>query len=369
MTSFLAVSNSFTSGIAKLFHPIVYAVAWMLAFIYGIIPNYAIAIAVLTVIIMALLTPLTVKSTRSMIAMQKLQPELKRIQQKYKGPEHRQELNEEMMRLYREAGVNPATGCITGLLQAPFLFILYSVIRGLSNTIPVVNGKLTESCPSAIPPVPSHYTGLVSCPKNIPATSDMFHALVHANPPGAMYVWHMDIALKAINSHSSFLAAVPFYVLIAVAVGVQYFQMSQLNRRNPNASQMSGQMLAFQRLTPILFAYIYFIVPAAAVIYMIFSSLIRILTQDLIFRYDKPKPPVERVLPAATEAAAPASDDDAKNDVTDGGRVTPKPGGPNGAPGANASSNGAKTARGATPPPKPAPSHPRSKDKRKRKAR
>ena len=93
-----------------------------------------------------------------MIAMQRLQPELKKLQQKYKGPEHRQELNEEMMKLYKEQGVNPATGCITGLLQAPFLFILYSVIRGLSNTV-TVNGQL------------------VSIPKNIPHTSRMYHDL------------------------------------------------------------------------------------------------------------------------------------------------------------------------------------------------
>jgi YidC/Oxa1 family membrane protein insertase len=359
MTPYLAILNSLTSAIAKIFHPIVYAVAWMLAFIYGLIPNYAIAIAILTVIIMGLLTPLTVKSTRSMIAMQRLQPELKRLQQKYKGPEHRQELNEEMMRLYREEGVNPATGCITGLLQAPFLFILYSVIRGLSNTIPAVNGKLTASCQAAIPPIPSSYTGLVSCPKNVPDTSLMFHNLTHATPPGAMLVWHMNIALKPISAHSSIWAAIPFYVLIAVAVGVQYFQMSQLNRRNPNAAQMSSQMLMFQRFTPILFAYIYFIVPAAAVIYMIFSSIIRILTQDLIFRYEKKPAPAARVIPAAPPTSSDEAD--AKDDVKSDGKVTPPP--------ARTTSRNGSGAKAAAPAPKPAPQHPRSRDKKKRKAR
>jgi len=340
MVPYLAISNGLTSAIAKIFHPIVYAVAWMLAFIYGLIPNYAIAIAILTVIIMGLLTPLTVKSTKSMMAMQRLQPELKRLQQKYKGPEHRQELNEEMMRLYREQGVNPATGCITGLLQAPFLFILYSVIRGLSNTV-TINGKL------------------VSMPKNIPHTSLMYHDLTHATPPGAMLVWHMNIALKPISPHGSIWDAIPFYALIAIAVGVQFFQMSQLNRRNPNAAQMSSQMLMFQRFTPILFAYIYFIVPAAAVIYMIFSSLIRILTQDLIFRYDKPKAPSERAIPAAppTIEASP----DAKNDATTDGKVTP--------PTRTTSSNGSGTKGAAAAAPKPTPQHPRSRDKKKRKAR
>ena len=64
----------------------------------------------------------------------------------------------------------------------------------------------------------------------------MYHDITHATPPGAMLVWHMNIALKPSSPHGS-LAAIPFYLLIAVAVGVQYFQMSALNRRNPNKAQ------------------------------------------------------------------------------------------------------------------------------------
>jgi YidC/Oxa1 family membrane protein insertase len=365
MTTF-GVSNALTSSIAKLFHPIVYSVAWMLAFIYGKVPNYAVAIAILTVIIMALLTPLTVKSTRSMVAMQKLQPELKRLQQKYKGPEHRTELNEEMMRLYREEGVNPATGCITGLLQAPFLFILYSVIRGLSNTVLAVHGK--APCGSKIPPIPPSFSGLVSCPRNIPSSSTMFSHLVAAQPPGAMLSWGWNLALKPFSHHASVWAALPFYVLVVVAVAVQYFQMSQLNRRNQNKSQMSSQMLMFQRITPILFAYIYFIVPAAAVIYMVFSSLIRILTQDLIFRFDTNKPVKgkARDLPAAVAAGDDAPQaDDVKSDVKVDGKVTPTKTAPR-----NGATAPAKPAAKAAPAAKSAPpSHPRSRDKKKRKAR
>jgi len=57
---------------------------YVLAFIYGIIPNYAIAIIILTILIMGALTPLTVKSTKSMIGMQQIQPEIKKLQAKYK---------------------------------------------------------------------------------------------------------------------------------------------------------------------------------------------------------------------------------------------------------------------------------------------
>lgn len=353
MMGFFAISNGFTSAIAKLFHPIVYATAWMLAFIYGLIPNYGVAIAILTVIIMGLLTPLTVKSTRSMIAMQRLQPELKKLQQKYKGPEHRQELNEEMMKLYREQGVNPASGCVNGLLMAPFLFILYSVIRGLSNVVKV-HGVLT------------------AVPKNIPSTSKMAHDLLAARPPGSMNVWGMNIALKPFSPHGSVAAAIPFFVFIAVAVGVQYYQMSSLNRRNPNQSQMSNQMQVFQKLTPILFAYIYFLVPAAAVIYMIVSSIIRIITQDVIFRFDAPKARAkERSIPAVAgdpAAAAALSSGGASGDtkVTS----TPPTNGKAGGSASNGATSGTRTTTraAASAAPKP-PSHPRSKDKKKRKAR
>src|SRR5579863_2457881 len=129
--------KSFAHDIGKIFQPIYDLLGRILAFFYGLVPNYAVAIALLTLLIMGVLTPLTIKSTKSMIAMQRLQPELKKLQQKYKGPENRQLLNEEMMRLYKEEGINPASGCIAGFLSMPFLIILYAVIRGLANVVKV----------------------------------------------------------------------------------------------------------------------------------------------------------------------------------------------------------------------------------------
>jgi YidC/Oxa1 family membrane protein insertase len=95
--------------------------------IYGIIPSYGLAIILLTVLVRIVLIPLTVKQIRSMAAMQKLQPELKRLQAKYKTD--RQKLNEEMMKLYREHGVNPLGGCLPLLMQMPVFIALYSVLR------------------------------------------------------------------------------------------------------------------------------------------------------------------------------------------------------------------------------------------------
>jgi YidC/Oxa1 family membrane protein insertase len=104
-------------------------------------PAWGFAIIALTIIVRVLLLPLAVKQTRSMRAMQKLQPKVKKLQEKYKvdrelmrkDPEtyraKKQKLNEEMMALYREEGVNPASGCLPLLAQAPIFFALFSVLR------------------------------------------------------------------------------------------------------------------------------------------------------------------------------------------------------------------------------------------------
>jgi YidC/Oxa1 family membrane protein insertase len=95
--------------------------------IYEVVPSYVVAIIVLTIAVRVVLIPLTLKQIRSMAAMQKIQPEIKRLQQKHKG--NRQKLNEEMMKLYKEHNVNPLGGCFPLLMQAPVFIALYSVLR------------------------------------------------------------------------------------------------------------------------------------------------------------------------------------------------------------------------------------------------
>ena len=106
------------------------AIATVLAWFYSLIPNYAVAIALLTLTVMVLLTPLTLKGTKSMLQMQRLQPEMKKIQQQYKGD--RQKLNEELMKFYQENKINPLGGCLPLLIQMPVFIVLYRVLRRLT---------------------------------------------------------------------------------------------------------------------------------------------------------------------------------------------------------------------------------------------
>jgi YidC/Oxa1 family membrane protein insertase len=97
-----------------------------LQWLYGVTYNYGIAIIIITVAIKLLFYPLTVKSFRSMQAMQRLQPQMKRLQDMYKND--RQKLNEEMMKLYREQKVNPVGGCLPMVVQIPVFIALYQVL-------------------------------------------------------------------------------------------------------------------------------------------------------------------------------------------------------------------------------------------------
>ena len=94
-------------------------------FLHHFIPNWGLVIIILTVLIKIVLHPLTHKSFESMKKMQELAPKLEEIKNKYK--DNPQKLNEEMMKLYREAGVNPMGGCFPMLLQIPVFFALYEI--------------------------------------------------------------------------------------------------------------------------------------------------------------------------------------------------------------------------------------------------
>jgi YidC/Oxa1 family membrane protein insertase len=115
----------------QIFHPISVFFLKILRWIYGKVGNYGLAIILLTFCIRVLLFPLMHKSTVSMRRMQKLQPKLKAIQEKYRknktDPQVRAKMQQETMALYRQEGVNPVGGCLPLLVQLPILFALYSL--------------------------------------------------------------------------------------------------------------------------------------------------------------------------------------------------------------------------------------------------
>ena len=113
--------------LAYLFNPIFQTLFLLLAVFYSLFGDIGIAIVLLTLIIKTILIPLFRQQIVSQRRMQMVQPEIKAITVKYKG--NRTKINEEQMKLYRERGVNPASGCLPSFLQLFLLLPIYSVIN------------------------------------------------------------------------------------------------------------------------------------------------------------------------------------------------------------------------------------------------
>jgi len=107
--------------------PLTRLFSWLLGALYSIIPNYGVAIILLTILVRVFTAPLTMKQMRSMERMRRLQPKLKEIQAKF--ADDRQKQSEEMMRLYKQEKVNPLGGCFPMLLQFPVFIGLYWALR------------------------------------------------------------------------------------------------------------------------------------------------------------------------------------------------------------------------------------------------
>jgi YidC/Oxa1 family membrane protein insertase len=100
---------------------------WVLDQIVWLVPNYAIAVILLTFLVKAAMFRLTWKQHASMIAMQKVAPELKYLQEQYKGD--RQKLAQKQMELWKKHGVNPLGGCLPLLVQIPIFIALYNAFQ------------------------------------------------------------------------------------------------------------------------------------------------------------------------------------------------------------------------------------------------
>ena len=119
--------------LANVLDPLYALTGAILAFFYAIHASYAFAIVGVTLVMLSVLTPLTWRGLRSGIKMQKLMPEMKRLQQEYK--DDRQALNEELMKLYKEHNVTPLGGCVPFLVQSPFFIALFGTLRGMSRVV------------------------------------------------------------------------------------------------------------------------------------------------------------------------------------------------------------------------------------------
>jgi YidC/Oxa1 family membrane protein insertase len=250
-------------------------IANTLNFFYELVPNYAIAIALLTLVVMVITTPLTLKGTRSMIEMQRLQPQIRKLQLQHK--DDRQKLNEELMAFYKEHEINPVGGCLPLLIQMPVFSILFYVVQGLTREAKFVG--VQSLLQAEFMPTARVTDGFR--PKYLDSDTELYQSLVGTDH---MNAFHVNLAESAANAlGQGFLHALPYIGLVAVIAFLSWYQQKQIMGRNANA-EVSQQQQMMMRIGPLMYVFFAFISPAAIGIYFLISTLWRVGQQHYITR-------------------------------------------------------------------------------------
>jgi YidC/Oxa1 family membrane protein insertase len=232
---------------------------WFLTIFYRVIPNYGVAIILLTILVKVIMFPLTKKGSEATLRMQSLSPKIKEIQDKYK--DNPQKMNAEMSALYKKEGYNPISGCLPMLIQMPIFFAMYN----LFNT--------------------------------------------HFDLRGAMFIpgWIPDLSLpESIWSFAPFrlpflgwsnLRALPF---IYVASQLLYGKVTQTPDQQGNA-----QMKMMLYVMPIMFFFILYDVPSGLLVYWIMSNVLTLIQQLTINKYLAKKKGMLAAAPAPATVIVP----------------------------------------------------------------
>jgi YidC/Oxa1 family membrane protein insertase len=265
-------------------------IARLLSGIYGLPVvggSYGFAIVLLTIGIMIVVMPLTLRATKSTIKMSMVAPELKRIQKEFKEDKERQ--NEEMMALYREHGINPIGGCLPVLAQAPVFLVLFQVIRGLTRRFEdapfagvVTKVFEVEGNPGGAPAAEEFF------PRYLDRSSEMFNDLIGTTEMTFLRVFDLGAQPNEILS-SSLVKSIPYLLLIVFLVGSSFYQQKQITaRRSPTAGGEENSVLqqqqAILKFLPFMTGIWSFFFPTGLSIYWATSNTFRIGQQAYITR-------------------------------------------------------------------------------------
>ncbi|GAQ61694.1 MULTISPECIES: membrane protein insertase YidC [Streptomyces] len=258
--------------IASLFSFITTPVSWVIVQfhkVYGAVfgPDtgwaWGLSIVSLVILIRICLIPLFVKQIKATRAMQTLQPEMKKIQERYKNDKQRQ--SEEMMKLYKETGTNPLSSCLPILAQSPFFFALYHVLNSIANndTIGVINQSLLESAQKA------HIFGAPLAAKFTDSTAD---------------VVALDASLTTVRIVTA--------VMIVLMSASQFYTQRQLMTKNVDTTVKTPFMQQQKMLMyvfPVMFAVFGINFPVGVLVYWLTTN-VWTMGQQMYVIHNNPTP-------------------------------------------------------------------------------
>jgi len=261
-----------------------------LAGLYAVIPSYGVSIILLTLLVRVLLLPLSIKQTRSMREMQRIQPEVKQIQARNKG--NRQKTNEEMMALYKEHGVNPFGGCLPLLMQFPALIGLFYVIR---DPLTHLGYSFVEGAWRAIPT--EQVSWLVERVQNSAFARELIQSPATVNQffPGLRLDCSLQASIQQAGSRSvpapcstGLLSTLPYVALVLFMGFTTYYQQKQMQSSQDSSSPQAQQMQTFAKIMPFMLMFFAFSFPTGVVIYWLTTNVWMIVQQRLILKAAPP---------------------------------------------------------------------------------
>ena len=303
----------------------------ILAGLYALWPSYGAMIILLTLAVRIVFTPLTVRGTKSMLEMRKIQPELKKLQAKHKGD--RAALNEEVQALYRTHKINPLGGCLPLLAQAPVFLVMYQVLRGLTRRTSEV-GKALGNVVSQIQTCP---TGPgINCtvervdfgertfnPRYVDEGTQLFKAL---SSDTEMLWLGIDLSFSPSAALSeSLVKALPYLVMVILVGVLGYYQQRQIAGRNTDV-EVNPMQRTLMRVLPIFLPIISFSLPAGLIVYFVTTSAIGVGQQAFITRRvykpwneaEEKRKELAEIADSDEEADAPADDQEKPKGLLEG---------------------------------------------------
>lgn len=237
------------------------AMMWLLTWLFNMTNSWGLAIILLTLLIRIAMHPLTQKQMVSMQKMQKLQPRMKMLQEKYQ--DDKESLNREVMALYRDNKVNPAAGCLPLLIQLPVFILLYNVLsrHGFANATFLsiqLDGSVLSTLAKAINLVDA--AGLPLAKEQLGFMTVVFSA---ASNPSLLF--------------SNMSAWLPNTILLLVIAFLTWYQQHLSSSGNPQMAMMSWFM-------PIFLTFICLSLPGGVLLYWGVSSLMGVLHQLHVVR-------------------------------------------------------------------------------------
>lgn len=250
--------------------------ARLLAKFYDLTNNYIIAISLIALVVMLITAPLQLKATKGMLEMQKLQPELRKLQAEHKGD--RQKLNEEMMKLYQEHKVNPLASCFPLLLQFPVFIIMFRVLHGLTSE--VTCGLISNNAAQIAACGTSPQGQQVFLPKYLNTGSTLYKSLYGKHE---MIAWGLDLSRRPIQVISESFGKGLLYALLVIALGALYFlQQRMVAARASVSPTMSAAQQKIMQYLPVVFAVFLVFYLTGLVVYYMAQAIFRIGLQYYI---------------------------------------------------------------------------------------